>query len=371
MTMTSMPADELENMRATVAAFLDDAAPMSRVREVMGLGGFDDAVWGRLRDELGLQGAVMPERCGGLGVGFADGVVLLAEFARRLTPVPFAELLVAGALLDAIGGEAADQLLCQIADAATIVAIGGADPAAPLPSASPTGGGWRLTGGSRYVPFGQVADVVLLAASAPGGDAVFAIHRDAPGLIRRELWGLDATRQLADLELHHVAATRISQQAGGARDAARMRHLVLATQAAEAAAGASVALDLTVDYLTVRQQFGRPIGSFQALKHRCADHAVAVAGARSTAHHAALASAPVPAAVAGGDPFEVIAPLAKAVCADVYFAVAADAIQLHGGIGFTFEHDLHLYFKRAKATQQWYGHPDVLRAGLASAAGLS
>lgn len=367
-TRAGMAPEELEDMRSTVAGFLGDAAPIARVREMMaGTTGYDEALWRRLQGELGLAGALIPERLGGLGLTFADGAVLLGEFARRLTPVPMAELLVATTLLSACHTDAADAHLAEIAETATVVAIAGADAAAPLPIAEAGPGGWSLSGRCRYVPFGHVADLLLLSAQTSDGPALFALRADATGLRRPAHGGLDATRPLADIELGGAAAQRVSAASGGGAGAELLRDLVLVAQAVEAAAGAAAALELTVAYLKVREQFGRPIGSFQALKHRCADHAVTVAGARATAHHAAITAS---AATSGGtadDPLPVIASLAKAVCADAYMTVAADAIQLHGGIGFTFEHDIHLYFKRAKATQHLYGHPAVLRSRLATA----
>lgn len=364
----SMPVEELEEMRATLAGFLDDHAPSARVREIMaGTEGYDASLWRRLADELGLIGAVVPESRGGLGLDFRAGAVLLGEFARRLTPVPFAETLVTAGFAAACGTQAADLLLAEIAEAAPLIAIGGAEPDADLPRAVKAPPGWQVTGLLRYVPFGRCADILLLVAETPRGPAVFAARTEAAGVQRTERRGLDATRPLTDFTLADVASELLADGPGAA---ALLTRLTLVTQAVEAAAGAAASLDRTVEYLTVREQFGRPIGSFQALQHRCADHAVRVVEAGATARHAAASASAEIAGEVPDEPLDVIAPLAKIVCARVYNAVAADMIQLHGGIGFTFEHDAHLYFKRAKATEHLYGQPDRLLLSLAAAAGL-
>lgn len=369
--MSAMPPDELADMRATLAEFLDDAAPMTRVREVMtSATGFDDVLWDRLRDELGLGGATVPERCGGLGIDLADGAVLLEEFAKRLIPVPFAEFLVASAVLTTARTETADALLAEIAESMPAMSIGGADPSASLPVVTPRDHGWAVSGELGFVPFGHCADVVLFAANGPDGEAVYAVRGDTTGVLRTTRPGLDATRPLARIETNHAVAQRISSDAAGPENARLLRDLLLAAQAVEAVAGAAAIFDATVEYLKVREQFGRPIGSFQALKHRCADLAVTLAGGRATARHAIACAAAHLAGAPHDEPLHVIAPLAKAVCTEGFFEVAGEAIQLHGGIGFTFEHDAHLYFKRAKATQHLYGHPDALRVRLATAAGL-
>lgn len=366
-----MSPDELEEMRATVAAFLADRASSRRVREVMvSSDGFDASLWTGLAGDLGLAGVLVPEAHGGLGLDFADAAVLLAETARRPVSAPVAELLAATATLAACDTPEADGLLAEIAASSPVIAIGGCDPAAPRPAARLEGDRWMLSGGDQRIPFAHVADLVLLVAETPAGPAVFAVRPSVQGATVRAHPSLDMTRWFGDLSLDHAAATMVSAPSGGARSSTLLGDLMLIAQAVEAAAGAASVLELTLGYLTVREQFGTVIGSFQALKHRCADHAVAVAGARSTARHAALAAAAVLGGAAGDEPLDVMAALSKSVCADVYLTVAADAIQLHGGIGFTFEHDVHLYFKRAKVSQHCFGHPTMLRRRLAVAAGI-
>ncbi|QYN39221.1 acyl-CoA/acyl-ACP dehydrogenase [Pseudonocardia sp. DSM 110487] len=352
---------ERQDMRRTVAAFLDRHAGSARVREVMaGEPGHDVELWRRGAAELGLTAVLVPERCGGLGLDFTDGAAVLEEFGRRVVPTPLPTTLAATAVLARCGTAAADRLLTRIAEDAVSVSVAVAEPAAGWGIEAPTteatttatraGERWELRGAKAYVPHGAAVDVLLVVAR----EGVLAVEADQPGVVRRGRVTLDQTRRLADVELNGAVATPLP----GA-DAQLLVDLCLVALAVESAAAASACLDMTVEYLKVRHQFGRPLGSFQALKHRCADLAVQVEGAASTAWYAAAAVA------SGSDELPVVAPLAKLVCADTLMAVAAEAIQMHGGIGFTFEHDAHLYLKRGKADQQLYGSSSQLRRRLA------
>jgi alkylation response protein AidB-like acyl-CoA dehydrogenase len=357
--MTAPTRDaERQDMRRTVAAFLDRHARSTRVREVMaGEPGHDVEMWRRAADELGLSALLVPERCGGLGLDFSDAAAVLEEFGRRVVPTPLPTTLAATALLARCGTAATNRLLTRIAEDAVSVSVAVAEPAAgwgidaTTTTATRVAGGWELHGAKAYVPHGAAVDVLLVVVAREG---VYAVEGDQPGVVRRGRVTLDQTRRLADVELNGAVATPLPDA-----DAQLLVDLCLVALAVESAAAASACLDMTVEYLKVRHQFGRPIGSFQALKHRCADLAAQVAGAASTAWYAAAAVA------SGSDELPVVAPLAKLVCADTLMAVAAEAIQMHGGIGFTFEHDAHLYLKRGKADQQLYGSSSQLRRRLA------
>lgn len=369
--------DELREMRSTVAELLDREAGSGRVREVMGgEPGYDVALWQRIAGDLGLAAALVPERAGGLGLDVADAAVLLGEFGRRLVPGPLPETLVASAVLDACGTAQADELLRRIAEQGLSVTSALAEPGTGWDldgidcRVTETDDGLTFSGSKRFVAFGAAADLLLVVARDPaarpedgGGLGLFAATSPDTG-IRTSRMTLDATRRLADLDFDGVEVIRLTNPGDGDRLVRLLVDLTLVALAVESAAAAAAALDLTVEYLKVRQQFGRPLGSFQALKHRCADLAVLVHGATATAAQAAELAA------AGSDELAMVAPLAKVVCADALRDVAAETIQLHGGIGFTFEHDAHLYFKRGKANQQFFGSGEELRRRLEPAVGL-
>jgi alkylation response protein AidB-like acyl-CoA dehydrogenase len=364
-------SDEQREMRRTVADLLDKHAGPVRIRAAMaGEPGFDPTLWRRAAQDLGLGAVLVPERLGGLGLDFGDAAVVLEEFGRRVVPSPVPTTLVAAAVLDACGTPEADAVLGRIAEDGVSVSLAVAEPGAGWDTtagrtrAEPHGTGWSLTGSKRHVPFGAAVDLLLVVAADAGGPGLFVVAGDAAGVTRRGRAALDQTRRLADVDLALAPAVRVSPADDGARLVALLDQLTLAALAVESAAAASACLTMTVEYLKVREQFGRPLGSFQALKHRCADLLVTVEGAASTAWYA------VEVATSGSAELAVVAPLARIVCADALMEVAAESIQLHGGIGFTFEHDAHLFFKRGKANQQLGGPPSELRRRVARAAGL-
>lgn len=367
----STGAVEREEMRRTVAAFLDRHAGSPQVRAAMaGEPGYDVALWRRMAGELGLGGVLVPERCGGLGLDFIAAAAVLGEFGRRVVPTPLPTTLVAGAVLARCGTAAADRLLTRIAEDGVPVSVAVAEPAggwdieATATTATRVGEGWELRGAKAYVPHGAAVGVLLVVARDGDEPGVYAVDADQPGVVRRSRVTLDQTRRLAEIELAGAMATRVHEAGAGPWAANLLLDLCMVALAVESAAAAASCLDLTVEYLKVRHQFGRPLGSFQALKHRCADLVVRVEGAVSTAWHAAAAAA------SGSDELPLVAPLAKLVCADTLMAVAAEAIQMHGGIGFTFEHDAHLYLKRGKADQLLHGSGSQLRSRLARLAGV-
>ncbi len=211
---------------------------------------------------------------------------------------------------------------------------------------------------------GHTAGLLLVIGRTAGGLSLFAVPGDAEGLVRTPLPTLDQTRKLARLEFSGVSATLIGADGAGEALLSRVLDIAAIAQAAEQLGGAQRALTMAVEYAKVRHQFGRPIGSFQAIKHRCADLLLEVESLRSAVVYAA-------AAVAEDSPeIPVVAALVKAYASDVYFHVAAENIQIHGGIGFTWEHDAHLYFKRAKASELFLGDATLHRERLATRIGL-
>jgi alkylation response protein AidB-like acyl-CoA dehydrogenase len=380
-------AAEQQELGDAVRRFLADRAPVARVREVMETpDGVDRPVWQQAGAQLGLQGIAIPEEYGGGGFSFAEQAIVLEELGAALYGGPYlaSAVLAATALLSAPDEAARGKLLPGIASGQTVATLavaedgGSWDPAAvrltasrvasvasAAPAASAAGdGGWVLDGHKSFVLDGHTADLILVVAATGSGLSLFGVRAGAPGLNRRVLPTLDQTRKLARLEFRSVSARLIGApgEAGAVLD--RTLDVAAIALAAEQLGGAQRALDMAVGYAKDRHQFGRPIGSFQAIKHRCADLLLEVSSLRSAVRYAA-------AAVAEGSPeVPVVAALIKAYAADVYFHVAAENIQIHGGIGFTWEHDAHLYFKRATSSGLLFGDAGYHRERLAQRIGL-
>jgi alkylation response protein AidB-like acyl-CoA dehydrogenase len=367
---------EQEELRASVRRFLADRAPISRVRELMDGGETDWAVWEQAGTQLGLQGLAIPESYGGAGFSFAEQAVVLEEFGAALYGGPYlaSAVLAATALLASPDEGARRGLLPDIASGQTVATLaftedgGSWDPAAIRLSATKDGpgvnGAWRLDGHKSFVLDGATAGLILVAATTDAGLSLFAVEGDADGLSRVALPALDQTRQLARLEFAGVTGALIGSPGDGAAALDRALDVAAVALAAEQLGGAQRALDMAVEYAKVRRQFDRPIGSFQAIKHRCADLLLEVESLRSAVGYAAAAVAEDSAEI------PVLASLVKAYASETYFHVAAENIQIHGGIGFTWEHDAHLYFKRAKASELFLGDGAYHRERLAARIGL-
>jgi alkylation response protein AidB-like acyl-CoA dehydrogenase len=367
---------EQEELRASVRRFLTDRAPMSRVRELMDGGETDWAVWEQAGTQLGLQGLAIPESYGGAGFSFAEQAVVLEEFGAALYGGPYlaSAVLAATALLASPDEGARRGLLPDIASGQTVATLaftedgGSWDPAAMRLSAVKDGpgvdGAWRLDGHKSFVLDGTTAGLILVVATTDAGLSLFAVEGDTAGLSRAALPALDQTRQLARLEFAGVTGRLIGSPGDGAAALDRALDVAAVALAAEQLGGAQRALDMAVEYAKVRRQFDRPIGSFQAIKHRCADLLLEVESLRSAVGYAAAAVAEDSAEI------RVLASLVKAYASETYFHVAAENIQIHGGIGFTWEHDAHLYFKRAKASELFLGDGAYHRERLANRIGL-
>jgi alkylation response protein AidB-like acyl-CoA dehydrogenase len=311
--------------------------------------GADWPAWKRLTGELGLTGLAIDERYGGMGAGIAEVAVAAEELGRVLLPVPYLSTALAGAVLNEAvlnerAPEAAAGLLGDLASGALTAAF--------VFTGDITVAGGRLSGTVGNVLDGGEAGLLLVRAEGK----LYAVR--AADATVTPAGTLDQTRSQATVTFRDSPA--LATGADGERAEELMRVLL----AAESVAAAEHCLDVTVAYLKTRKQFGRPIGTFQALKHRCADLAVEVSSARATARAAVAA-----AALDQGD-LGVLAPLAKRYCVDVFWHVAAETIQLHGGIGFTWEHQAHRYLKRAKTSQLLLGTPGQLRRLVAHRAGL-
>jgi alkylation response protein AidB-like acyl-CoA dehydrogenase len=321
---------DLRRMLRDLAA--DHCSPERRRRAIESPEGYDEALWRLVFDELGLVGIAAPEADGGAGGSFVDAAVVLEESGGGLWPVPLLANLVAAAVAPGDGS------------------------AAVVPGAGISAAGDKLTGTASHVIDGHRAERLLVAAP----EGLWSVAAGTAGVSVAGSRSLDLTRWLASVDLQDAAG----EQVGDAEASARAIDMLRVALAVEAVGAARHCLEGTVAYLKTREQFGRPIGSFQALAHRAADLAVVLEAATSTAYYAAWAVAASPEEV------PVVAPLAKSVCADAFSRIAAETIQMHGGIGFTWEHEAHLYFKRATSTRAILGSSHAERRLVAERAGL-
>jgi alkylation response protein AidB-like acyl-CoA dehydrogenase len=365
--------EEQEELRKAVRRFLEDKSPETEVRRLMETTeGYEPAVWTQMADQLGLQGLAIPEAYGGHGFSYVELIVVLEEMGRALLCAPyFSSVALAANLLLVSGDEAAKQeYLPGIAGGTTIATVALAESSGrwdePGVTLAATGspGGWTLTGEKLYVLDGSTSDLILVAARAPAGVSVFAVDKGAAGLTATPLSTMDQTRKQARLGFEATPARLLGQEGAGWAALSKMLDLAAAALAAEQVGGAQKVLEMAVEYAKVRVQFGRPIGSFQAIKHKCADMLLEVESAKSAAYYAGWAAAE------DNDELPVVASLAKSYCSEAYFHAAAENIQIHGGIGFTWEHPAHLYFKRAKSSELLFGDPTYHRELLAQRIGI-
>jgi alkylation response protein AidB-like acyl-CoA dehydrogenase len=370
--VTFAPTDEQRELAQVVRKFLDDKAPPSTVRRLMeSSAGFDTAVWEQMAKELGLQSLHIPEAYGGMGFGFVELGLVLEETGRALLCAPYLSsiALAANAVLNAGTPDQCAELLPDIAAGQIRAALAIAEtsdiwePGGIVTEARSAGDGYRLSGVKTSVVDGHTADMIVVVARDPGstgadGIGFFVVDSAADGLTRTPLPTLDQTRKLARLDLDGVPARRLEGQHSSWSAVLRTLRQAAVCLAAEQVGGAQRCLDMAVDYAKVRTQFGRAIGSFQAIKHRCADMLLEVETARSAAYHAlAVASADAARGTDGADASELglAASMARSHCSEIFSKVASDNIQVHGGVGFTWEHDAHLYLKRARSSEVLLG----------------
>jgi alkylation response protein AidB-like acyl-CoA dehydrogenase len=355
-------------LRAAVRALFDDR---SGWRDVLARTEtpetYDSGLWQALAADVGCAGLLIPEGQGGAGASYREAAVVAEESGRAVAPVPYlGSAVVATTALLAAGG---DQLLTALADGTVTAALAVPFTAAPGAAPAPTvrlgapgeagdEGGYRLTGTVTGLADALTADVLLVPADGvPYG--LYAVRTAEAGVSLAPVVSLDMTRQLADLTLDGVPGRRVASGETARQAVAAALTAGAAVLASEQLGTAERCLEITVAYLKERRQFARPIGSFQALKHRVADLWVGVTQARAAARYAA-------ACLATGDPDTPVAvALAKAACSDIAVRAAEECVQLHGGIGFTWEHPAHLYLKRAKSSSIGFGTADRHRASLA------
>jgi alkylation response protein AidB-like acyl-CoA dehydrogenase len=366
-------SEEQEQLREFVRSFLADKSAESAVREQMDTEhGYDEAVWNQMAEQMGLQALAIPEEYGGQGYGSIEQVVILEEMGRALLCAPYFSscVLAANALLHSGDDAAKAAHLPSIAAGETRAALafteesGRWDEGGITMQASASGDGHTLTGTKSFVLDGHTANLILVAARTDAGVSLFSVDADAAGLTRTALSTMDQTRKQAKLDFADVSATLIGTDGGGWATMETVLDLAAVALAAEQVGGAQLCLDMAVEYAKVRVQFGRPIGSFQAIKHKCADMLLEVESAKSAAYYAGWCAAEM------NDELPQVASLAKSYCSEAYFHAAAENIQIHGGIGFTWEHPAHLYFKRAKSSELLFGDPTYHREQLAQRIGI-
>jgi alkylation response protein AidB-like acyl-CoA dehydrogenase len=363
--MEPIDPDQRE-LRATVRRVLERQAV-----EELPAGGYDPKLWRLLTEQVGVTSLAVPERFGGSGAGYVECHLVLEELGRGAVSSPFLASAVLSVQALLLSGSMED---ADVAELLSSLAAGTRTATVILPgslTASLTAGGWVLNGRAEQVLDGARTDDLLAYAetdTAPG-TALFRLDANHPGLRREHTPTVDQSLHLAEVECRAVPAHLLSETGEDAPTAetklpsSKISDLAAIAITADQIGGARRCLELTVDHVKTREQFGRPIGSFQAIKHRLADLLVLVESAHSASYAAAQAWAD------DTDDAPLLASLAKSYCSEAYRAVTAETIQLHGGIGFTWEHPAHRYFKRAQATAVLFGDPACHRARLAQSLG--
>ncbi len=364
--------DEQNELRRVVRSFFESKADETQVRRHMEQPlGCDPSLWAQMSDELGLVGLAIPEEFGGQGYTFVELGVVAEEMGRALVPSPYfaSAVLAASALLDSGDRAAQRRYLPGIASGVTIASLavteesGRWEAGAIRARARETADGWVVDGAKAYVLDGCSADVLFVAAHTDSGLSLFAVDR-FESVARRALSTLDQTRKQARIEFTATPASLVGR-AGGAEAVLRSTlALGCAALGAEQVGGAQRCLEMAVAYAKARRQFGKPIGSFQAIRHKCADVLLDIECARGAVYYAVRAAAQL------SPELPAVASLAKACSSEAYARAAAANIQIHGGIGFTWEHPAHLYFKRAQSSGHLLGDASYHRRLLADEIGI-
>lgn len=364
--------EEQEEFRRSIRRFLEDRSPMSEVRRLMETQeGFDNGVWNQMANQLGLTGVAIPEEFGGLGFGQVELGIVFEEMGRALLCAPYFSTVALGAniLLASDDDEACSTYLPLVCSGEARLALGASESESDwstdtISTAATEGPEALITGTKPYVIDGLTATHFLLLARSDEAISLYMVDGSEPSISRAAQVSLDLTRKLATVSFDKTPGRRVGGAGSGVSYYETMLAKAVVSLASEQVGGAQRVLEMAVDYAKMRVQFGRPIGSFQAIKHKCADMLVEIESAKSAAYYGSWA--------VDNEPGELptVAYLAKAFCSEAYFHAAAENIQIHGGIGFTWEHDAHLYFKRAKSSELLFGSPAFFREKLAESIGL-
>lgn len=368
--MTTLLTEEQLLLRTSARSFLEERYPMTWVREWTEADAprrleMQRAVWKDLA-EMGWLGLGVDEAHGGMGLGFVEQTIVLEELGRAVLPTPYLETLLGAAVVDA-SGPARDDLLPRIAAGELSLALATAEESGEEPSEWTTelGSGEGepvLRGTKSFVPFAPLVDQLVVAARSADGSLVWtSVDREARGVEITARETMDQTRPLYRVSFDGAPARRLCEFAP-AWQAVQAIHW--AALAAEAVGGCERVLADTVAYAKERVQFGTPIGANQAIKHKCSNMLVRTEATRAIAYHAAREQ------TAGGEGASLACSMAKAYATEAYREVASEGIQIHGGVGFTWEFDCHFFYKRARANEITAGHPDEHRERVAAGAGL-
>jgi alkylation response protein AidB-like acyl-CoA dehydrogenase len=359
---------EQNQFREMVQRFLSDKSPSSDVRRLMETeAGFDETIWKQLSEELGLQSLPVPEKYGGAGFGPVELGIVMEEMGRSLLCAPYfsSTVLATAAILNAGNEEQKQALLPDMANGSTRATLamtesnGLWDAEGIQLIAQEKDGGFSLSGEKSFVVDGHTANLIIVVArtkvartkGATGSEGIsfFTVRENASGLKKTLLKSMDPTRKLARLEFSDVEAELLGDEALGFDAYQRTLDEAVIALASEMVGGAQYLLDSAIEYSKMRMQFGRVIGSFQAIKHKCADMLLELELAKSAAYYAAAALNDE------ASNTTALASMAKSAAADAYMHIAAETIQIHGGIGFTWDQDTHLWFKRAKSSEVFLG----------------
>jgi alkylation response protein AidB-like acyl-CoA dehydrogenase len=363
---------EQEEFRTTLRRALEARSPTKEVRRLMATDeGFDREGWKRLNQELGLTGLHIPEAYGGQGFGFGELGIVLEEMGRNLLCAPFfSTTLAATAILNAGTEEQKKALLPGLADGSKTATFAFQEENGSIDAAgiALTATGNKLDGTKSFVLDGHTADLIVVVARKPGtkggdGLAFFTVAGNAPGLVRRKLKTMDETRKLAHLTFKGVEAQPLGAEGTGGAAFAKTLQQAIVCLANEMVGGADRLREDALEYVKMRMQFGRSIASFQTTKNKAADMLADVELAKSAAYYAAAALDE------GDDDMPALASLAKAQAAEAYLQTAIHAVQMHGGIGFTWDNDTHLWFKRAKSSEILFGDANEHREKMIQAWG--
>ena len=357
-------SEEQRQLKDSARAFLGGECPTSTLRKIMASeDGYPRELYAEVA-KLGWSGLIVPEEFGGAGLGMLDMAMILEEGGYAAMPGPFlfSSVLAASALKLGGSKELNSKWLAPLAEGKAIGTVAVVESAGSIETvdiatvASKHDSGWRLSGAKMFVPYANVADFVVVAARNDAGEIfLYVVDTKSPGVTVRSLKNLDLTRRVSSVELKNVPAELLSG-GGGVDLFAKLIDVAAVAIAADSLGGTERALEMAVEYSKIREQFGKPIGSFQALKHAAAEIVADLEPARALVWYAAHGA---------GENSSREASMAKARLCDIYSRGTDRAVLMHGGIGFTWEHDMHLWFKRARFNESYFGSPGYHRERVA------
>jgi alkylation response protein AidB-like acyl-CoA dehydrogenase len=355
-------SEEQRQLKDSARAFLSGECPTPALRKIIAdEDGYPRELYADMA-KLGWSGLIVPEEFGGAGLGMLDMAMLLEEGGYAAMPGPFlfSSVLAASALKLGGSRELNSKWLIPLASGKAIGTVGVVEGAGSIEAvdiesvASKDGAGWRLDGKKMFVPYANVADFIVVAAKNDAGEiGLFVVDAKSPGVTVRSLKNLDLTRRVSSVELKSAPAELLS---GGTELFVKLIDVAAVAIAADSLGGIERALEMAVEYSKIREQFGKPIGSFQALKHVAAEIVADLEPARALVWYAAYRAE---------EKSSREASMAKARLCDIYSRTTDRAVLMHGGIGFTWEHDMHLWFKRARFNESYFGSPGYHRERVA------